>query len=279
MGFMKKVAGPLLQGAASFIPGGSTLAKLGGAALGLGGSALGALGAGGKQGGSLQDLLDIINQTTKSTGTESSTNFQEALENPAFAAFREQLIPSVMGEIRKAGQPVYGEAQKAAFMNQLNDLAAASMQKLQSNLAGVGGLNSGRFGAGGANIELGKLGELSKFFSQLPVIEAQARSERMNPLLSLATGWAGRAPLSYKTTGDRTFDSTSEMTGESKRTGTTAMTGPSFGRSFASGLSDLAGTALADFWNQKRKATPTRPFTPPFIKPQQPAQIPMPPVF
>jgi hypothetical protein len=190
-------------------------------ALGVGGAALGALGSSGKQG----------------SNTTSSTIAQT--EDPAFAQYRQALMPLLTSELSQAQQPVFGDAQKTSFMTNLNNLAQSSMNALRSNMARFGGLSSGRYGAGLTNIQLGKLGQSANFFSQLPFMEAQARAERVQPLLNTALSWVGRPPTSTTTTGD------------------TSAYGPSFGSQFATDLGALGGLAFTDWWKKRNAGTTT----------------------
>jgi hypothetical protein len=161
-----------------------------------------------------------------STSGNNINQTQTPVEDPLWASFRNSLMPMMMQELNNAQQPVYGEAQKTGFMNELNDLAKASVSSLKNNLAATGSLRSGRAATGLASIEQDKLGKAAGFFSQLPFMEKEARFNRMGGLLGMATNWAGRAPVGMKTTG--TSDGTNQYSQQ----------GPGFWSQFGT---DMAG--------------------------------------
>ena len=224
------------------------------------GALLGAYGSSGTQGKTLQDLLEEYSKTGTSntstsgttTGAGTTTGLQQMLENPAFAQFRTNLIPLLSQQLNKAQQPIYGDAQKAQLMNQLNGLAGDAATSLRQSLSRSGGLDSGLLSQGLTDIGTQRFGQLSNFFSQLPFAESEAQAARMNPLLQMATGWVGAAPLSTATSGTTSSTGTttgSESTtvsesGTSKKTGTTTEQGPSFGKQLASDFGSLLGGGL-----------------------------------
>jgi hypothetical protein len=222
MGMAKSLA----QMGASFIPGVGPIAS----------AAIGAIGGSGKQGSQKQNQ----NQTTKQTESFNSTNnidmFDEAIEDESFSQARTSLIPMLQQQMRKAQQPVYGDAQKASYMANLNELADNAMTSLKGSLASSGRLDSGAFEAGASDIAREKIGQASSFFSDLPFRERQAQAEQLNPLMNLAAGWFGRAPISTKRTGSNTQQGNSTREGTSNMTGTTSMEGPSWLKSFAGNL-------------------------------------------
>ena len=234
----------------------------------IGGAAAKGKGQSGQQGktdatSTQESLEELIRQLTGTTEQREDRE-EKPTEDPTFTALRQALIPLLTGELKRGQEPVYGEPQKLGFMAELNKLAKASSSSLMSTLARMGGLSSGRAATGLGNIELGRLGQLSQFFSQLPFMESQARSERMNPLLGLATGWAGPAPLGRTTTGTASGTTTENMTQTGrttgKGTGTQTTFGPSGWSGFlsnAGGISAFLGGMGARDWWKKRWPTPS----------------------
>jgi hypothetical protein len=110
MSAVGKFLKPVASFGASLIPGVGAIA---GPAVG---AALGALGSSGKQGGVKQ----------QSTSQQTVDELQETLEPDYFSQFRKQLIPAYMQELERAQGPIYGDAQKAAVLNDANDLARSA---------------------------------------------------------------------------------------------------------------------------------------------------------
>jgi hypothetical protein len=282
MSFVKKIAKPLLQVGAGMIPGlGPIASTLMSGALGVGGAALGAFGESGKQGSQkFTGQEDSTTDTTQTTNFNKQTDFDredlteseqnqfsegvdinEATEDPYSAQFRRSLYPQVAGEINRAKQPVYGTAQKAAVLSDLNDLTESGATGLRQALAATGGLDSGSLAAGLGDLETGRLKQAASFYSQLPFQEEQARSARMNPLLNLATQFAGRAPVGNinirsgkvgqtgKTKGTQTGSQTEtgqqtsvgQQNTKGTKSGEQTQEGPGFLKGMAGGLGGLAG--------------------------------------
>jgi hypothetical protein len=253
MGFFKKIAKPLAQIGASFIPGvGPVASKLIG---GIGGAAADAFGSSGKQGqqGYNSQSQAIQDQFQEFNSTDKIDQFNEAIEDKNFTKFRNDLTKKVGREIDLAGEPIYGEAQKAKYISDLNDLAAGSMASLKGNLARTGRLDSGAADIGTSEIEKDRFGKASDFIGQLPFMESAARAERMNPLLGMAAGFAGRAPLSQRVTGSNTRSGTSKTTGTTNQTSNGMQTqfGPGFGKAFAGNLGEFGGLALGQMFKKK----------------------------
>lgn len=135
--------------------------------------------------------------------TQTSTNSATTTPNldPRASALYDQLGAESHNLIANANKPVYGDAQKADVLNNLNDLANASTKHLSSTLAGRGALGSGDFETGAGNIEQQRLGQLSGFYSQLPAMEDQAHLQRMMSALGFGAGLAGQMPVGQTSTG------------------------------------------------------------------------------
>lgn len=222
---------------------------------GVGGAIAGGIGQSGQQGRTRQETeqqrrertLQELTGTTSRRGTRDINQLAEQFESPEATEFRRGMFPRFEREFARAEQPIFGEAQKAGFLTNLNQLAGAAGDSLKQQLSAAGALDSGRFAAGLGDIEMGRAGQASQFFSQLPFMEQQARSQRLNDLFSGATGFLASGPRSTRTTGTEGFEETGEeqrrATGETEgtTTGTTTGTefGPSAGRSILTNLGGL----------------------------------------
>jgi hypothetical protein len=149
----------------------------------------------------------------------------------------------MMGFLNKAQQPVYGKAQQAQYLGQLNKLAEGSIESLRSNLARMGGLDSGLMGLGVSNIANERLGKMSDFYSQLPFMERQAQMQNLGNALGMATGWAGRAPISQFTS-DSGTESTNQKTTQQ---GSQMQQGPSWWKGALTGLGGIGGSIFGDW--------------------------------
>ena len=181
-------------------------------------------------------------QSTSGSSTEDLNRLIEQLEDPAFSSFRSSLLPLVSQALQKSNEPVYGTGEKASYLSQLNDLTNDSIKSLRGSLAATGGLDSGRLSSGITSLLSGRQKSAADFFGGLPFKEAQAKSERQLPLLQLATSWAGKAPISERTSGTSRTSSSQTSTG----TGQSVGSSPGFWGSFGTGLGASAGRGLWD---------------------------------
>lgn len=210
------------------------------------GSLFGAIGGSGKQSGSEATQNTTQNSTTTAHSDQSATSnaTQQQGEDPLTALFRVGLLGNIGGEIDNAKQPIFGDAAKASFVNNLNDLSDHSFQSLTGNLARRGVTNSGALTQGAGDIEQSRFGNLASFYSQLPFQEAQARSARVNPLLNTAAGLLGQGPRSLVSSGEQT--GTTNTTTDTKGTSTGTATKTDTGPSFLSGLFGNLSGAIGD---------------------------------
>lgn len=148
-----------------------------------------------------QTSTNTTDKNYEQSQEQSSNQRREYDENPLLAAARDALVPILSSEFNKAQKPIYGQSHQASFMNSLNEMAQAAMQRMTQGVAGSGGLRSGRFAGGTQDIERQRMGEASKFFANLPMLEEQARTGRVNNLLGLASNWLGTGPVNETVTG------------------------------------------------------------------------------
>lgn len=179
----------------SFLSGaGKVLGNIGGAFIGdpmLGNQLFGAAAGSGNQGGT------NINKDTQKQSQYSNQGTMTPTE-PGYATdFRKETMANTQNAINQAQAPVYGDAQKASYLNSLNDLANSSMDSLKQNLSRSGALTSGRLSQGVSDIDSARNSQAAGFFSQIPFLNAQARTATLNPLLATQAGLAGKAPTGY----------------------------------------------------------------------------------
>ncbi len=213
-------------------------------ALGLGMSAVqGALGSKKKD---TQTSTNTTSRTAEQIAQQESEQQRSFNENPMFAQAREALLPLFASEFNKAQKPIYGQDKQAGFMEQLNELASAAMQRMTQGVASSGGLKSGRFAGGTADIEKARFGEASKFFQGLPAKEEEARSGRTNNLLGLATKWLGLGPIDETISGNASSNTkTNETSVSSGNQTNTQQSGGGLGGALSNAIG-FGGGVLGD---------------------------------
>lgn len=231
-------------------------------AIGIGGQAVSALGKSKAKNTQTQDQTREFNeqQSQEFDQTQGSAqefdNITEYSEDPFFSLFRKQMASGLKSQMAKANKPVYGDAQKAGFLNELNDLAEGSMSALRNNLAATGGLDSGRLRTGATDIETERLGKATDFFSSIPMLNQQAQASQMQGLLGLGTNFAGRAPINTRQSGSTSGFSTASgrskgsASGTGRSSGTQTQQGPGFGSQIGMDLGGIAGGLFNDYLNK-----------------------------
>lgn len=198
-------------------------------AIGLGGALLGGASKSGSQGGMNQQQTQQFQNQGATTGTMTPNE-------PGYATdFRKGIQGDINQAIGQAQAPVYGEAQKAGYLNNLNDLANGSMDALKQNLARSGALTSGRLSQGATDIGMNRNNQAAGFFSQIPFLNQQAKTAALNPLLGMGANFAGQAPVGYSQSG------TQQQSGTSQGTTQQQQQGPGFLKGFLGGLAGMAG--------------------------------------
>lgn len=241
-------------------------------------AAASAFGQSGKQGGAKQTQQQ--NQTQAqiskddtsfqqgSTTTAGKTGFRRPEEDEDFSQFRTSLLPFFQNQLQRVNEPVFGEAQKAGFLSQLNELGASSAENLKQGLARSGASDSGRMSQGLTDIELGRNAQASQFFSQLPFMEQQAKQQRFGNLMGLATNFAGRAPIgeAYGESGTTQQEAAGEGHDYRDTQGTTTGTGTatseqeggSFLKNFLKNIGGIGGFAAGGMFSGAGKAKPVK---------------------
>jgi hypothetical protein len=144
-------------------------------------------------------------------------------------------------EYAKTQKPIFGQAEQASFMGNLNDVANTASESLKQSLARSGALNSGRYAGGLANIQQARMGQAASYFANLPLQEEMARRQSAQGLLGLGMNWAGKAPVDYQTLGNMTSNQSMTGTENKSMTGNTQETGPSWWQGALGNLGGMAG--------------------------------------
>lgn len=150
-------------------------------------------------------------QTQQQTQNQAYNNSTTPTEDPWVTQLRQSFGPYVSNIMAQASKPVYGDAQTASYMQNLNSIADNATKTLNSNLAGHGISNSGAYASGATSIQNNKLGQLSGFFSQLPFLQQQAMQQNQLQALGAGFNLTGRAPQGQISSGvsNGSSDSTS----------------------------------------------------------------------
>jgi len=123
------------------------------------------------------------------------------IEPEYFSNFRKSLIGPYGSMLAKAGQPMYGDAERAGFMNTLNRGSNNAEKNLAGKLASrTGSVNSGAYGAGLTDIFMNRLGKEADYEAQIPMLNKEAYFKNMGSVLNMGMDWAGRAPIDQNRT-------------------------------------------------------------------------------
>ena len=219
-------------------------------------------GAQGPQGSTKEfNTQEFIKQlstgTQQQTGTKAFDVFDEAIEDPRFAAFRQGLLPKFTQEFERVQQPIFGEGAKAGTLQDINAQFAGVSDRLGQQAAARGQLGSGLLPQMELQAELAGAGQRASFLGQLPLLEEQSRRQATAGLLGQGMQFAGRAPISTRRTGVEEFETFAEsqerMERESTRSGTesTQFQQPSFGsRMLSTGAGLLTSGAFNPLLNK-----------------------------
>lgn len=173
------------------------------------------------------------NQSTNQLGNSASIPVQQDW----VANLQKMLGGSSQSLVQQAGMPVFGTAQKASFLNDLNEGTDASGQRIASQLASRGALDSGAFGANLTNLQMGRQVQISNYNTQVPILDQQARQANLAKALTTSGAISSLAPTGQLSS------SSSEGTSSGSSTQTT---NPGFGSLLGGllgfGLSALTGS-------------------------------------
>jgi len=116
--------------------------------------------------------------------------------------------------MNQSNQPLYGQAQQAQFLNNLNGLANSSIQSLQGQLARMGGGNSGALAQGATDIGLNKASQFGNYLANVPLMNRQAQLQGAQTYGGLGNQLMGVAPRTQQT------NQTGQTSGFQQGTGT-----------------------------------------------------------
>ena len=139
-------------------------------------------------------------QTTVSDKSTTGTNVGQYTD-PLAQKFQQSLFPQIQKAIGLAQEPVYGEANKASYLQGLDQLANASMTNLRANLARSGAMDSGRMSQGLTDINMDRNRQASQFFSQIPFLNRQATMQALPGLFGAGSQLLGVGPRSQTSSG------------------------------------------------------------------------------
>jgi hypothetical protein len=161
--------------------------------------------------------------------TSSGSQTTTPNEDPLFSMFRQSILPAISQQYADAQKPVYGDAQRAQVMNQANEAGAGAETAVSNNAARRGTLNAGSTDAANTAIQQGVTGANIAFSNQIPFLNDQAKFDKTQGLLGLATNFLGRAPLGSTSTssGDTSTSSsgTQSQSGTGQNTATPSLMG------------------------------------------------------
>lgn len=197
--------------------------------------------------------------TQKTTQQQSSnqTQTQTPTEPGYISQFREGMIPSLQKMMSLSQAPIYGDAAKADYLGNLNDLANQSIKHLSSTLAGRGQLDSGAFGAAASGIEQNRLSQAGGFFANLPGMERSAQLQNLGAALGIGMNFTGRAPTGMNSTGDSSSNGSSSSYSNPGLSGLVSALG-------GMGLSALMGPGGGGFMSSMFGQKPMSPQSMPF---------------
>jgi hypothetical protein len=171
-----------------------------------------------------KQIIDMLTQSTsQQSGSQSNRGFNQAIEDPRFSAFRSGLLPMFGQEMNRVQQPIFGEAEKAGALQDINAQFAGVNDRVAQSTAARGQLGSGLLPQLELQGELGAASQRANFLSSLPMLEENARRQSTGALLGQGMNFAGRAPISHLTGSDTAFEQFAE--GQEHRTGTTQRQG------------------------------------------------------
>lgn len=133
-------------------------------------------------------------QQGTSTGNQTSASFNMPVQLPWVAQQQKNTGVAAQNLVAQASKPVYGDAQKAGYTQNLNDLANQSQAKINSQLASQGISDSGAASAAATQVQTGRIGQLSNFYAQLPFQEQQAEQTNMKSAIGASLAATTAAP-------------------------------------------------------------------------------------
>ena len=144
----------------------------------------------------------LTSNTSQQSNTANNTSTSTPNQPAWMSLFQQNLQPQYQNLINQAQQPVYGQAQEAGQLNNLNSLANNSMNQLSNTFASKGILNSGATANALSGVEQGKDSSMANYLAQIPQLNQQAEQTNTQNALNSASGWIGKPAVGATTTGN-----------------------------------------------------------------------------
>ena len=155
-----------------------------------------------------QEMIKQLTESSQqSSGTKQFDTFNEAIEDPRFSAFRQGLLPQFNQELNRVQRPIFGDAEKAGALQDINAQFAGIGDRINQQGAARGQLGSGLMPQLDLQAQLAGAGSRASFLGSLPMLEEQNRRQATAGLLGQGMQFAGRAPISQRSRGIESFES------------------------------------------------------------------------
>lgn len=127
--------------------------------------------------------------TSSGQGTSIGGFANKGLEN-----FQNSLMSNINQGMNQSNQPLYGQAQQAQFLNNLNSLANSSINSLQGQMARMGAGNSGALAQGATDIGLNRSSQFGNYLANVPLMNRQAQLQSAQTYGGLGNSLMSVAP-------------------------------------------------------------------------------------
>ena len=200
-----------------------------------------------------QDTTQTTNEQSQSNSEYNQLSENEGLtmpiEDPLDYLFRQSLYGGLAKEFGKANKPLFGEAEKAGFLSDLNDLAGSSLTAIKGGLSGRGLLGSGFLDRAATDVETNRLSQYGAFLRDVPRLNNESRMKNVTSLLGLGGQFGALAPRGQFTSGSASQSGSQNQQSSGSRTTTGNMTGNTVQQGPSNVMGNIGG-ALGAFGAQ-----------------------------
>ena len=192
-----------------------------------------------------------VKTTQQGNTNQQGLNANLPVQLPWVAQMQQQNAIQAQNQYAQAQQPVYGDAQKAQFLQNQNQQEQQGQKALASQLASHGIQDSGATAAGLTSLEGGRQANIANYEAQVPLANRQARQAQESQALGLEMGAAAAPPTGNISTssstgstsqqGDQTTTQTPGLAGLLTTLGGAAISGLTGGMGGGAGLGGLMG--------------------------------------
>src|SRR5262249_39268837 len=131
-----------------------------------------------------------INNNNSSSNASSNSTSAISPNLPDWYSKFLQGLPSQFNQLLyQTSQPAIGQQQIAQYQQNLDRQVGNATQQTMSQLAKAGALNSGRAAQSITDLQLGKMGDMSNYLAQVPVINQQQMFNQGSQLLGQGFGF------------------------------------------------------------------------------------------